>query len=105
MNPTHPYWEPPTDFQTRKTLKPIARDLGFQFNIPWPLPVSAGYYFGENPPPGRKELVYDSRPEWYAVDNVIPSTAGIPLMNPYTEEMKFDRSKYTQQVLKGKVQN
>ena len=95
MQATNPYWTPPAQFKTVKYLKPIARDLGFQFHLPWPLPVSAGYYYGENPVWGRKESVYSSQPEWFATDHIIPSSGGIPLMNPYTKEMTFNRQDYT----------
>ena len=94
---TNPYWDPPTVFKTRKMLKPIARDLGFQFALPWPLPVSAGFYHGENPVWGRKQQVTASQPEWFATDNIIPSSGGIPLVNPHTAEMKFNRSQFTRQ--------
>ena len=95
MNITNPYWTPPTKFTTHKHLKPIARDLGFHFSLPWPLPVTAGYYYGEQPPLGRRELVFSSQPEWFATDNILPSSGGIPLVNPYTAEMQFKRSDYT----------
>ena len=92
---TNPYWTPPVEFKTRKHLKPIARDLGFQWTLPWPQPSSAGYYFGQNPVWGRRQDVYSSLPEWFATDNIVPSTAGVPIMNPYTAEMKFSREKFT----------
>ena len=92
---THPYWTPPLVFGTRKSLKPIARDLGFQWQLPWPLPVTAGYYYGEQPVWGRRESVYSARPEWFAVDNIIPSSGNIPMVNPHTEEMKYSRKDYT----------
>ena len=92
---THPYWEPPIEFKPRKQLKPIVRTMGFQFNLPWPLPVTAGYYYGEQPVPQRREYVYSSLPEWFATDDIMPSTGGIPLMNPYTHEMRFSRDDYT----------
>ena len=98
MQSTNPYWTPPKQFKAVTNLKPIARTNGFLFNLPWPLPVSAGYYYGENPVWGRREQVYNSQPEWFATDHIIPSTAGIPLMNPYTEEMKFDRQKFTKNI-------
>ena len=95
MQPTNPYWTPPVQFTRRKKLKPIARDLGFQFALPWQLPVSAGYYYGENPVWGRREMVFSAQPEWFSTDHIIPSSGNIPLMNPYTEEMKFSRANYT----------
>jgi len=95
MNPTNPYWEPPVVYKARKHLKPIARDTGFRFQLPWPQPVSAGFYYGENPAWGRKEQVFSAQPEWYAVDNIIPSSGNIPMVNPHTREMKYKRSDYT----------
>ena len=83
------------EFTKRKKLKPIARDLGFQFVLPWNQPTSAGYYFGENPVWGRRQDVYSSLPEWFATDNIVPSSGGIPITNPYTAEMKFSRAKFT----------
>lgn len=98
MNPTQPYWTPPPVYSTRKTLKPVANTYGFQFTLPWPQPTSAGTYFGEGAVPGRRELVYRSDPEWHAVQNILPSSGGVPLINPYTAEMKFDREHYTARV-------
>ena len=92
---THPYWVAPAVFRPQKSVKPIAHDLGFQWTMQWPLPVTMGSYFGSNPEWGRRQDVYRSDPEFFAVDNIIPSTAGIPLMNPYTAEMRFDREKFT----------
>ena len=97
MNPTNPYWTPPVKFVTHKLLKPIARNIGFQFRLPWPQPVTAGYYYGENPVWGRKEQVYTTQPEWFSTDNILPSSAGTPLINPHTKEMKYSRKDYTVQ--------
>ena len=77
---------------------PIAHNLGFQWALPWPLPTTAGYYFGENPQWGRREYVTSSLPEWFAVDNILPSTGKQPLINPYTAEMRFSREDYTTRV-------
>ena len=92
---THPYWTPPVEFRTRKHMVPVARTTGFSWKLPWPLPTTAGYYFGENPVMGRREAVYSGKPEWFATDNVIPSSGNVPLINPYTPEMRFSRADYT----------
>ena len=94
---THPYWTPPVDFTTRKQLPPVARTYGFQWKLPWREPTTAGYYFGENPVWGRREQVFSSRPEYFAVDNIIPASGGHPLMNPLTKDMQFSRKHFTVQ--------
>ena len=92
---TNPYWTPPVEFTTRKKLLPITNNMGFQFTLPWQLPSTAGYYYGENPVWGRREYVYSAQPEWYSVDNIVPSAGNVPLINPYTSAMKFSRADYT----------
>ena len=99
MNVTHPFWQAPKQFVGQKsfkqTLAPITRTLGFQFQMPWPLPQSAGFYYGQNPVWGRRELVFSGQPEYFAVGNTIPSAGGVPLVNPYTPEMRFSRRNVT----------
>ena len=101
MNVTHPFWSAPKEFVGQKsfqqTFTPIARNLGFQFQMPWPLPQTAGFYDGQNPVLGRRELVFSSQPEYFAVGNTIPSAGGVPLVNPYAPEMKFSRRNVTTQ--------
>ena len=98
MNPTSPYWTPPFQWRPQKTLQPITNTYGFQFTLPWNMPTSAGYYFGEGAVPGRRELVYRSDPEWFATQGILPSSGNVPLVNPYTQEMNFDRAHYTVRV-------
>ena len=95
MNPTQPFWQPPFKFQPTQTLKPITNTLGFQFTIPWPQTQTAGFYNGQGAIPDRKELVYRDDPEWFAVQNIVRSTAGVPEVNPYDPVYKFDRERYT----------
>ena len=99
MNVTHPFWQPPREFVGQKnfsqTQTPIARNLGFQFQIPWPLPATAGFYDGQNPIWGRRELVFSGNPEYFAVGNTIPSAGGVPLINPYSREMQYSRENFT----------
>ena len=95
MNLTDPYWTPPTEYRPKKSLWDFTRDLGFRWTLPWPLPVSAGWYHGQGPRAGRREHVFRADPEWFAYDNIIPSTAGTPMVNPFSDEMKFRRSDYT----------
>ena len=101
MNLSNPYWTAPSDFSPKKSLWDFTRDRGFQWNLPWPMPVSAGWYYGEQPEMGRRQHVFRADPEWVAFGDVIPSTGGIPMVNPYSDEMKFKRSDYTISELKG----
>ena len=99
MSFTHPYWTPSFNYRLRKSLKPISNNLGFQFNLPYPDPVTAGWYYGEGAPYGRRTVVTDSRPEFYTVGgNIMPSVNGIPRMDPHSSEMTFSRAKYTQKI-------
>jgi len=96
MNFTHPYWTPPYETRLLKTLAPIANNYGFQFNLPYPDPVTAGFYYGENPPLGRREYVYDSRPEYFTVGgNIMPTVNGKPRFDPHSPDMTFSREKHT----------
>jgi len=98
-NFTHPYWNAPTFTRQQKFLKPISGSLGFQFNLPWRDPVTAGWYYGEGAPYGRRTVVTDSRPEFYTVGgNIMPSVNGIPRMDPHSSEMTFSRAKYTKNI-------
>jgi hypothetical protein len=98
MNPTNPYWTPDPAYVKKTSLKPITNTLGFQFNLPWPDLSTSGFYYGENPVYGRRQLVYRSDPEYYARQNIIPSIGGVPRVNPYDKIYQFSREKYTVRV-------
>ena len=90
MNPTQIYWQPPKQYFKQSFLKPVANTLGFWVNIPNPEPVSSGFYYGEGKENifGLRELGFDTRPEVYAIDNVIDRR-----FKSQAEFMKIDRSK------------
>jgi hypothetical protein len=73
-------------------------NYGFLFRIPHPLPSTAGYYYGENPVYGRRELVFSDQPEYFAVDGKIPASGGVPLVDPKDPIYKFKRSGVTKQM-------
>jgi len=101
MNFTHPYWTPDASFRTQKFLKPISNNIGFTFQLPWPAPVTAGYYYGEGGENifGRRTQVTDSRPEYFTVGgDVMPTTGGIPAFDPHGKVMTFSRKKYTKRI-------
>ena len=96
MNLTNPYWSPPPIFTSgKKGQKTFENHYGFHFQIPHPDISSAGFYFGEGPVPQRQEIVTRSDPEWFATDNTISSSGGVPKYNIYDPQFAFNRKKYT----------
>ena len=100
MNTSHPYWAPDLNFEQIKTKPFLDKSLGFYTDIPWPLPVTMGAYFGEGAIPGRKELSYGSfhNSEYFAIDGIVPSTGSVPLVNIYAPHFKYSRSAVTYKV-------
>ena len=92
MNFSNPYWAPDVKFTTIKSKPLIEGTLGFDFDLPWPLPTTAGYYEGQDPVPGRKELSYGTGTEYFATDHIVPSTGGVPMVNIYAPHYKYKRS-------------
>ena len=95
MNVTSLYWAPPQVYQGVKSQNLQEHRRGFQFDIPWRDPVTSGWNYGENPLAGRKELVYSAQPEYFAVQNIIPSVGGIPRYNPYDRAFHYSREHVT----------
>jgi len=95
MNPSNVYWTPPQYKQT--FLKPRSGNIGFLLNLPYPDPVSTPFYYGEGSENiyGKRELVYTTLPEMYAVANIMPMTAGIPRVDPRSFQATHSREKYT----------
>jgi len=96
MQPTSPYWVQLDANEVEvRPIKPISGHLGFQMNIPWPEPVTVGaIYAGEGAMPDRREVVTTAFGEYYAVDNTIPSTGGVPLVNVNEPRYRFSRNDY-----------
>jgi hypothetical protein len=92
MNVTNPYWAPDLKFTSIKTKPKISGTLGFHFDIPWPLPTTAGQFFGEGAVPGRREMSYGTQGEYFATDNIVPSTGGVPMVNIYDKHYSYKRS-------------
>ena len=100
MNLSNSYWAPDVTFQKIKSKPLIDKTLGFFTDIPWPLPVTAGAYSGEGAIPGRRELSFatEAQSEYFAIDNVVPSTAGVAMVNIYAPYYKFKRSDHVYKV-------
>ena len=92
MNVSNPYWASDVKFKTIKTIPKLEHTLGFNFDIPWPLPSTAGEYFGEDAIPGRREMSYGTQGEYFATDNIVPSTGGVPMVNIYAPHYRYKRS-------------
>lgn len=95
MNITNPYWTPPPIFNTgQKGQQSFENSYGFFFQLPHADVQTAGFYFGENPGYGRRELAFRSDPEYHAVDKTIPASGGVPKYNIYDPIYSFKREKF-----------
>ena len=95
MNITQPYWNSENFSTKQRSVRPIENTYGFDFTLPWPDLTTAGWYNGQNPVPQRQELVFRDDPEWFAVQNIVPASGGIPRYNIHSPEFKFNRENYT----------
>ena len=95
MNLTNPYWNDAPMFKTHKGMRRFENNLGFFFKLPVADVQTAGFYFGDNPGYGRRELVMRSDPEYYAAGGVIRASGGVPEIDVKNPIYKFKRSDYT----------
>jgi hypothetical protein len=97
MSIVNAYWLPPVLDVTQANHK--FRDLGFRNDIPWPLPATVGaeyYGQGRNELPLEKQLNRTVQGEYFPRGgHVIPASGGVPLINPYSAAMNFERGAYT----------
>ena len=87
MNATSPYWSAPQI--TTTAFKPVTHTPGFNYVLPWPSVTTAGWYYGSGATPDRRELIYRSDPEYFPRGGVVPSSGGVPSINPYNKIYKF----------------
>ena len=99
MNPTSLYWKAPSIYGGIKWQKRIAGTYGFQFDLPWPDVTTGGFYFGEEPVPQRRELVYSADSEYTALQNIVPSTGKVPKYNVYDKIYHYKRSDDTVKIV------
>ena len=84
-------WHAPELEITRS--EPYFRDYGHSFNMPWVMPHTAGFWnYGTIPT--EKKLILKDDPEFFATNNIIPSTGGNPVINPDNRIFAFDRNDY-----------
>ena len=71
-------------------------DLGYSLSIPANAVYSTGWQEAKPDIWGyERKLITRSDPEFYAPDNVVRSTGGIPEINVHDPQYGFSRSEYT----------
>ena len=95
MNPTSVYWAPKSIYRGIQGQKRVTGTYNFQFDLPWPDVTTSGWYGGEEPVPQRRELVYNSQPEYTAVQNIVPSSGKVPKYNVYDPIYHYKRADQT----------
>ena len=94
---------------SRIQSEPFFGDLGYSLDLPWPSVTTAGYMTGGNmndsggfnayPPtnrlPNEKVLITSDQPEYFAVDNRVRATGGLPEINTKDPIYRFKRSTAT----------
>ena len=104
MQTTSPYWNQQVEFEPVKELQGASGHLGFRTSIPWPLPVTVGaMYMGAGALPDRREVGHiplGEAPwgEYFAIDNTIPSSGGIPLINVKDPIYQYSRDKWVYRI-------
>ena len=70
--------------------EPYLRDYGHSFNIPWVMPHTAGFWT-EGTIPTEKKLIMSDVPEYFATNDIIPSTGGLPVIDPSDPIYQYER--------------
>lgn len=100
MDVTNVYWTTPQITQT--SLFPMSGHLGFHITLPYPDPVSVpSGYSGEGSENvfGKREMVYTNLPEMFTVGgNIMPTTSGIPRVDPNSFAARVNRKTMTVRV-------
>ena len=101
---------PPTT--SRVQSEPYYGDLGYSLDIPWPDVTTVGFMNGGNMkesgglvqnyfptnrlPEQRNLLILSDKPEYFAVNDHVRSTGGIPQIDVNDPIYSFSRSHHTQ---------
>ena len=89
---TQASWHAP-EFGIHKS-EPYFRDYGHSFNLPWVLPHTVGYW-NEGTIPTERKLITRNDPEYFATNNIIRSTGGVPVFDLKDPAYSFDRADYS----------
>ena len=92
---TAAYWNPEPSYSKMTSLYPIERNLGFLWHLPHRNPVATPWFYGEGTLPGVRHIVTRPDPEYFAVDGILPTINGKPMVDISDPAYGFDRNKYT----------
>lgn len=94
---TSVFYDPPASTLTHLDGPPYFSHDSILYNIPYRNPVSSGVVYGEGNQNvlGEQKLVFETHPETFAVNNILPTYGGVPPINPHSWENRFSREDYT----------
>ena len=73
---------------------PFFGDIGYSNPIPWPLVKTVGWWTGGTIPE-EKALILRADPEYFAVNNLIRTNAGLATIDVNDPIYQFEREDYT----------
>ena len=98
MSLLNAYWVPPqSKYGNVSFSNPKFGDLGFRNDLVWPMPATVGAeYFSEGKQelPLEKSLNKTVQGEYFSRGGMIPSSGGVPLINPYSKTFTHSRLDY-----------
>ena len=74
--------------------EPYFRDYGHSFTIPWIMPHTVGYW-DQGTIPTERKLITRSDPEYFATNNIVRSTGGVPVIDLSDAAYSFNRDDYS----------
>ena len=74
--------------------EPFFGDIGYSNPIPWPLVKTVGWWTAGTIPE-EKALILRADPEYYAVNNLIRTNAGLATIDVNDPIYQFEREDYT----------
>ena len=74
--------------------EPYFRDYGHSFAMPWVMPHTAGFW-NHGTIPTEKKLILRDDPEFFATNDIIPSTGRMPVIDPGDPVYRFDRNDFS----------
>jgi hypothetical protein len=77
-----------------KKSEPFFGDIGYSLPIPWPQVTTAGWW-QEGPIPEERALITRSDPEYFALNDLVRTSGGLPEIDTSNPIYKFDRRDYT----------
>ena len=98
---TGPQFPQPDVRFTLKKSEPFFGDIGYSLPIPWPQVTTAGWW-DIGGIPEESALVTRGDPEYFASNDLVRSSGGLPEINTQDPIYKFDRWDYSYKVEPGR---